>query len=221
MIWVTTEPEGYNKPREEGANCGHVTIGTSLTMTSVGEDTALAPIIARARAGDDAARGQLVAHVRPRVYRYVLSRVLDTHLADDVTQEVTVTMLAALPRYVDQGRPFSAWVLGIAANKVSESRRSSSRRHESVAETIPDSGADPQLEPETAVLRMETNRYVADLLATLPEQQAEVLRLRVAAGLSAEETAAALGMSAGAVRVAQHRALIRLREQLRSRQVSS
>jgi RNA polymerase sigma-70 factor, ECF subfamily len=71
------------------------------------------------------------------------------------------------------------------------------------------------------VLRLETNRYVADLLATLPQQQAEVLRLRIAAGLSAEETAAVLSMSAGAVRVAQHRALSKLREQLRAGQVTS
>jgi RNA polymerase sigma-70 factor, ECF subfamily len=190
-------------------------------MTGVGEDTALAPLVARARAGDDDALGQLVAHLRPRVFRYVLARVLDTHLADDITQEVTVTMLTALPRYVDQGRPFAAWVLGIAANKVSESRRSAPRRHESAAETLPDKCADPRLEPETAVLRLETNRYVADLLATLPQQQAEVLRLRIAAGLSAEETAAVLGMSAGAVRVAQHRALSKLREQLRAGQVTS
>ena len=36
--------------------------------------------------------------------------------------------------------------------------------------------------------------------------------LRVATGLTAEETGAALGMSAGAVRVAQHRALVKMRE---------
>lgn len=190
-------------------------------MTRVGEDTALARVIARAKSGDDDAKEQLVAHLRPRVFRYVLARVLDAHLADDVTQEVTVTMLTALPRYVDQGRPFAAWVLGIAANKVSESRRTATRRHESPADTLPDYAADPQLEPETAVLRLDTSRYVANLLATLPEQQAEVLRLRVAAGLTAEETAAVLGMTAGAVRVAQHRALGRLRAQMSTGQVQS
>jgi RNA polymerase sigma-70 factor (ECF subfamily) len=180
----------------------------------VDEDTALAPLVARAKKDDESAKEQLVAQLRPRVFRYVLSRVLDPHLADDVTQEVTVTMLTALPRYVDQGRPFAAWVFGIAANKVSESRRTAAQRHEQASETLPDGGADPQLEPESAVLRLETTTYVARLLATLPEQQAEVLRLRVAAGLSADETAAALGMTAGAVRVAQHRALAKLRASL-------
>jgi RNA polymerase sigma-70 factor (ECF subfamily) len=50
-----------------------------------------------------------------------------------------------------------------------------------------------------------------ELMQRLPAQQREILILRVAVGLSADETAAALGMSAGAVRVAQHRALGKLR----------
>ncbi|HEX4654372.1 MAG TPA: sigma-70 family RNA polymerase sigma factor [Mycobacteriales bacterium] len=180
-------------------------------MTSVSEDVALAVLVEQAKAGDRAATESLVAQLRPRVFRYVLARVLDPHLADDVTQEVTVTMLTALPRHVDQGRPFTSWVFGIAANKISESRRSASRRHETVATPVPDGTSDAALEPETAVLRLETSEYVATLLGQLPRPQAEILRLRIAAGLSAEETADVLGMTAGAVRVAQHRALNRLR----------
>ena len=181
-------------------------------MTTVSEDVALAELVVRAKAGDRTATELLVGQLRPRVFRYVLARVLDPHLADDVTQEVTVTMLTALPRHVDQGRPFTAWVFGIAANKISESRRSANRRHETVGVEMADRTSDAALEPETAVLRMETSGFVARLLAQLPGNHAEILRLRIAAGLSAEETAAVLGMTAGAVRVAQHRALGRLRE---------
>ena len=50
------------------------------------------------------------------------------------------------------------------------------------------------------------------MLATLPSRLREILVLRVGVGLSAQETADALGMTAGAVRVAQHRALRELRE---------
>jgi len=181
-------------------------------MTTVSEDAALATLVERAKAGDRTATEELVAQLRPRVFRYILARVLDPHLADDVTQEVTVTMLTALPRHVDRGVPFTAWVFGIAVNKISESRRVASRRHETADSAIPDGRSDAALEPETAVLRLETSEYVAKLLAQLPDVQAEIVRLRVAAGLSADETAAVLGMSAGAVRVAQHRALARLRD---------
>jgi len=181
-------------------------------MTTVSEEDSLASLVSRAQAGDREAMERLVAQLRPGVFRYVLARVLDPHLADDVTQEVTVTMVQSLHRYVDQGRPVTAWAFGIAANKVSESRRSAYRRREAPAETLPDQAHDVAVEPEHAVLRLETAARMRDLLDTLPEQQAEIVRLRVAAGLSAEETAAVLGMTPGAVRVAQHRALARLRQ---------
>ena len=57
---------------------------------------------------------------------------------------------------------------------------------------------------------LEAERVRA-LLAQLPAQQHRLLVLRVLTGMSAEETGEALGMSPGAVRVAQHRALARLR----------
>jgi RNA polymerase sigma-70 factor (ECF subfamily) len=180
-------------------------------MTTVSEDTALASLVSRAKSGERDAVEQLVAQLRPRVFRYVLARVLDPHLADDVTQEVTVTMVKSLSRHVDQGVPFTSWVFGIAANKMSESRRTANRRHETATDLLPEHRADSAYEPENAALRLETSRFVSGLLDTLPEQHAEILRLRVAAGLSAEETAAVLGMTPGAVRVAQHRALTRLR----------
>jgi len=75
---------------------------------------------------------------------------------------------------------------------------------------LPDGPDDMPGPEELAVAYLEAERARA-LLARLPAQQRELLVLRVLSGLSAEETGRALGMSAGAVRVAQHRALARLR----------
>jgi RNA polymerase sigma-70 factor (ECF subfamily) len=180
-------------------------------MTLVSEDETLASLVGQAQSGNAAALERLVRELRPRVYRYVLARLLDPHAADDVTQEVTVTMTESLHRYVDQGRPFTAWVFGVANNKVNEARRAAGRRRESLTDAVPDGAADPAWEPEEAAARLERTVEVAALLDRLPVQQAEIIRLRVAAGLSAEETAAVVGMSPGAVRVAQHRALAKLR----------
>lgn len=180
-------------------------------MTTVCGDDALEPLVAGAQRGDRGAMDTLIRDLRPRVFRYVLARLLDPHAADDVTQEVLMTTMSSLPRYVDQGRSVTAWVMGIAANKLSESRRASARRRDGVVETMPEQAGSPDLEPERAAIRLETARRVAAMLDTLPAPQAEILRLRVAAGLSAEETAAVLGMTPGAVRVAQHRALAKLR----------
>ena len=65
--------------------------------------------------------------------------------------------------------------------------------------------------PEDHAVRLDNARRARALLARLPDQQRELLMMRVAVGLSAEETGRALGMSPGAVRVAQHRAVARLR----------
>ena len=61
-------------------------------------------------------------------------------------------------------------------------------------------------DPEQVVIDAERNERLADLLGILGPRQIEILTLRIAVGLSAEETADALGSTPGAVRVAQHRA---------------
>jgi RNA polymerase sigma-70 factor, ECF subfamily len=75
---------------------------------------------------------------------------------------------------------------------------------------IPDEVDDSPGPESTAVMRDQAATALA-LMQQLPSQQREILTLRVAVGLSTEETGAALGMSPGAVRVAQHRALGKLR----------
>jgi RNA polymerase sigma-70 factor (ECF subfamily) len=131
------------------------------------------------------------------------------HAADDVAQEVCLAVLSALPRYRDEGRPFEAFVFGIAAHKVADAQRAAVRAAVPTAE-MPD---EPDLGPgpEDHALRRSDAALVRSLLDRLPPTQRELLILRVAVGLSAEETGSALGMSPGAVRVAQHRALARLR----------
>lgn len=65
----------------------------------------------------------------------------------------------------------------------------------------------------------ELSGRMAQLLRVLPAKQREILLLRVVVGLSAEETAEAVGSTPGAVRVAQHRALARLRKTLSAEEV--
>ena len=107
------------------------------------------------------------------------------------------------------GRPFASFVFGIASHKVADAKRSAARLA-IPTEDLPDGPDDRPGPEETAVAYLEAERARA-LLARLPVNQRELLVLRVLSGLSAEETGNELGMSAGAVRVAQHRALARLR----------
>jgi RNA polymerase sigma-70 factor (ECF subfamily) len=175
-----------------------------------------------ARAADDepCAIEQLLARIRPMVVRYCRARLGRVGggsytTADDVAQEVCLAVLSALPRYRDLGRPFSAFVFGIAAHKVTDAHRGAGRDLSRPVEVLPDV-VDPELGPESHAMAAETSRQVHDLLDTLPPAHREVLVLRVAVGLSAEETGQSLGMTPGAVRVTQHRALARLRDMIGS-----
>jgi RNA polymerase sigma-70 factor, ECF subfamily len=174
---------------------------------SIGDLTELAVL------GQPAAIETLLRQIRPMVVRYCRARLGRIsghyHAADDVAQEVCIAVLAALPRYQDMGRPFASFVFGIASHKVADAMRSAARMA-IPTEDLPDGPDDRPGPEETAVAYIEAERARA-LLARLPVHQRELLVLRVLSGMSAEETGHALGMSAGAVRVAQHRALAMLR----------
>jgi RNA polymerase sigma-70 factor (ECF subfamily) len=131
---------------------------------------------------------------------------------DDVAQEVCLALLAALPGYTDTGKPFGAYVFGIAAHKVADVARGAARASTPIPmPDVPDR-PDGHPGPEEAVLRGIEASRARRLLARLPVDQRRLLLLRVVTGLSAEETGYVLDMTPGAVRVAQHRALARLRQ---------
>jgi RNA polymerase sigma-70 factor (ECF subfamily) len=158
--------------------------------------------------------------IRPLVVRYCRARVGAQEKtfvsADDVAQEVCLAVLTALPSYRDQGRPFLAFVYGIAAHKVADAHRAAARNRADPVPEIPDTPELAENGPEAQVMQGELARRMTTLLGTLPDRQREIVFLRVVVGLSTEETAEAVGSTPGAVRVAQHRALNRLRSALAS-----
>jgi RNA polymerase sigma-70 factor (ECF subfamily) len=174
----------------------------------------LAPLVARAREGDRAALEDLLARLRPGVLRYCRARLGRRDgsygSADDVAQEVCVAVFTALPRYADQGRPFLAFVYGIAAHKVADAQRAVFRNRADASDELPERPDESPGPEQVAVMAADAAASMA-LLDRLPAAQREVLLLRVIAGLSADDAGAVLAMTAGAVRVAQHRALTRLR----------
>jgi RNA polymerase sigma-70 factor, ECF subfamily len=174
----------------------------------------LAELAERAVGGDERARDLLLAQVRVIVHRYCRARLgrlpAGQHAADDVAQEVCLAVLKALPTYIDQGKPFLAFVYGIAGHKVVDAHRHAGRDRSEPTDEVPE-GIDDRGGPEQHALELSASAEMRDLLAQLPEKQREILVLRVVVGLSAEETALAVGSTPGAVRVAQHRAVAKLR----------
>jgi RNA polymerase sigma-70 factor (ECF subfamily) len=170
-------------------------------------------LVRAAMAGDRDAVERLLTVVRPHVVRYCRARLgppTRWPSADDVAQEVCLAVLTGLPGYRFGGKPFLAFVQGVAAHKVIDAHRAFTRTRRDPDVDTPDS-EDTTEGPEQHVLRAELSGELRRLLDELPDKQREIVVLRVALGLSAVETAATVDSTPGAVRVAQHRGLARLR----------
>ncbi len=111
----------------------------------------LDPLVTAAVNGDRESTGRLLRVLTPLVQQYCRTRVGRQERtfgsADDVAQEVCLAVLKALPSYRDQGRPFLAFVYGIAARKVADALRSSARNRLDPTAEAPDTaavGGDPR-----------------------------------------------------------------------------
>jgi RNA polymerase sigma-70 factor (ECF subfamily) len=176
---------------------------------------AVVAAVASAAAGDRDARDVLLAEIQPLVQDYCRGRLGRSEgvigSAEDVARDVCVAVIRALPHYEFKGlSSFRAFVYGIAAHKVTDAFQAIGRsRADSVAE-LPDSPV-PHDGPEQRLVASAVAERLGHLLHRLTPRQRAVLVLRIAVGLSAEETAQVLDSTPGAVRVTQHRALNRLR----------
>jgi RNA polymerase sigma-70 factor, ECF subfamily len=167
--------------------------------------------------GDQEAVATLFAWIRPAIVRYCRSRIGRSgsafSSADDVAQEICMAVLGALARYGDEPESFLPFVYGIAAHKVADHYRRAGRDRSDPAADVPD-GIDTGASPEQQIMAADLRDRLDQLLATLPPRQREILVLRLVVGLSAQETASAVGLTPTAVRVTQHRALAKLRNAL-------
>jgi len=142
-----------------------------------------------------------------RVYAYVARRVGNREEAQDVTADVFHQALAGLPRFEWRGLPFVAWLLGIAANLLSDRWQRAATRQEAVNDDLDQIGLEDDIE-QRAILYQ--------LVDTLSDDQRRVIIRRFVAQKSLREIATELGRSEGAVKQLQLRALQNLRERIRS-----
>jgi RNA polymerase sigma-70 factor (ECF subfamily) len=145
------------------------------------------------------------------IYRYVLLRLGSPSAAEDVTSQVFLGMVRGLGRYRDEGKPFVAWLYGIAQKQIAFFQRRQSRAPDPVdldaaAELVANS-AGPHATAEQRELRVG----IAQALSKVPEGQREVIMLRYILSLSLAETAAIVGRTEGAVKQLQLRGLATLK----------
>ena len=182
-------------------------------------DVELAELVPLAVDGDRRALQRIMAIIHPMVLRYARARIGGgrTPTPEDIAQEICLAVATSISRYVDKGRPFMAFVYGIAFNKVADAHRSMSRDHAHPTGEVPDTVTEKGT-PEDHILETDGSNRVRALLDSLSEKARDIVILRVFVGLSAEETAEIVGSTPGAVRVAQHRALSTLRKNLGAQQ---
>ena len=168
-------------------------------------------VLARAQAGDEAAFACLFRDVQPGLLRYL--RVI-TPEAEDVASDTWLQVVTGLTGFRGQEEAFRAWLFTIARHRAADAGRSRARRPAVPLALI--ETAEQPLAPDAADLALDgmSARAAVALIATLPRDQAEVVMLRVVAGLDVADVARIVGKSPGAVRVTAHRALRRLADHL-------
>jgi RNA polymerase sigma-70 factor (ECF subfamily) len=159
---------------------------------------AVAQAVVRAKQGDREALRYLYVHYADHVYGYVASIVRDEHEAEDVTQHLFAKLMTALPKYEPREVPFSAWILRVARNvAVDHMRQRRAIPCEEVRELNANCTDDESSQHRSLDLR--------NALASLPEDQRQVVVMRHLVGLTPGEIAGKLGRSEPSVHGLHHR----------------
>lgn len=170
-------------------------------------------MMAAAQRGDADAYRSLLEQIMPLVRGMVRSRVGDRATAEDVVQNVMLSIHRARHTYRPE-RPFKPWLSAIARNAIIDAFRDAGRRRDREVEVeLIDAFAAPVAEehPDTVPLSPE----IADAIERLPDKQREAVRLVQIEGLSVVEAAERAGVTPGALKVRAHRGYKALRRSLR------
>jgi RNA polymerase sigma-70 factor, ECF subfamily len=168
-------------------------------------------VLEAAQRGDEQAFAVLWRELQPAVLRYL--KVAAPEAAEDLAAETWVSIIRGLARFRGDEPGFRALVFTAARHRALDWRRSSRRQAEAVPIEDLDDRPAPD-DPAEAVLEAQSTRAALALIAELPRNQAEVVTLRMVAGLDVAQVARIVGKRPGAVRTLTHRGLRRLAQRL-------
>jgi RNA polymerase sigma-70 factor, ECF subfamily len=175
--------------------------------------------LARARSGDESGFLVLWDSLHPQLLRYLT--VLGCDDVDDVAGETWLQAVRDLHRFTGTATDFRSWLFTIGRHRAIDAARSRSRSRfrDKVlqAASIPAQDGNPV---EDEVLEVLSTRQAVAMVTRLSRDQAEVVALRIIAGLDTDAVARILGKSPGAVRVALHRGLRTLSDDPRIRAIN-
>lgn len=173
-------------------------------------------LVQKASLGDAGAFGKLYDIYLDTVYRYAYFKVGNQAEAEDLTSQVFVKAWEAIPRFQWREIPFSHWLMRLAHNAVIDYYRVA-RAHGDLDEEM----VSPEIDPQGEYLRRERSRALESAIRRLPDDHRTVIVMRFIQEMDYAEMSAITGKSPGALRVAQHRALVALREILQQEERES
>ena len=175
------------------------------------------PLIERVRRGDQDAARSLYERYFDRIYNYVYARLGRAEDAEDLAIETMTKSLTRLDLFQDEGVAFSSWVYRIAHNATIDHYR---RQGKVSVVSLEHAPALESADPSELAGEQLSNDDLHVAIRDLTDEQQQVLILRFFQDLTANQVAAIMGKSVGAVQALQHRALGSLERALQGRAAS-
>ncbi len=178
-------------------------------------------LIARAKKEPEAF-GLLYERYVDRIYNYIYYRTSNHHDAEDLTARTFYRALKKMPRYVDRGAPFSAYLYRIAHNLVANWYRDNSRRQfisfDEVIITML-GRKDPSIIAEEKAQKKDNRDMLHRMIRQLPPDRQQLLILKFAERMTNVEIGRVMGRTEGAIKSLYHRTLVTLRQELTEEEV--
>ncbi|MFI5261798.1 MAG: RNA polymerase sigma factor [Candidatus Limnocylindrales bacterium] len=152
-----------------------------------------------------------------QVYSFATYELHDRHAAEDVTEQVFLRALHALPQFDERGvgaaSTFRVWLFQIARHALSNERRRRARHPEAPLDAVLEMAA-ADADPAAQVVERDAVRRAWRAIEHLPHERRRAITLRFVEEMTTSEIAGAMGRSEGAVRVLIHRALRSVADEL-------
>ena len=174
-------------------------------------------LIRRLRERDESAFNKIVTSYQHKVYNLVYQIVRDRHEAEDVCQEVFVSVFRSIHRFRGDSQ-FSTWLYRIAVNHAKNRVKYLARRQRSKQQSLDDTREGDMAEPigerianpERTALGLELEEVLQNAIATLDEDQRTLIVLRDIQSLTYAEISEIAQIPEGTVKSRLHRARMQL-----------
>lgn len=185
-----------------------------FSATNPEPDKPLSPhVFGKAKHGDQAAFGEIYNLFFKRIYRFIYFRVSHKEAAEDLAEEIFLKAFGKISSVRD-GDALQAWLYQIARNAVIDYYREKKS-------DVPLDEIENTLEYESnivdAVSLSQDQQMFMLALKQLPAEQQIIIKLKFIEDLDNSAIAEMLHKSEGAIRVIQHRAIIKLQELISQR----